>query len=256
LAVAIAELPNTGALNGTLYNYNYQTITANRTVINASQYYDINSTGIVPFIPGGDIRRTIQAVVKTGQVDPSKFEYGLAAANYLCFGGAGSCNRDPEDFLNPAYNCSGHNCWIENYTTMNFPGLFGCAQSDVEAIAAHYNETTFTGNVSEVSWVDVGSNNTLMVDSDLNGTGILIINGSVHFGGTYLFRGIVYVLGKLTARGNFDAWGSVIAASTANVTNTSINGNPTFHWNQTDIGQALQWLSGLNSTIVSWREVP
>lgn len=250
IAEAIDNLPNS-PINGTLSSYRYETTTAPRTTINLCDYYDITSTGIVPLRGGGELRRTIDAVVRSGPIDPTKFQYGIDAANELCFGGQGACNRTPEDFLDPD-DCGTHDCWKEGDTTINFRDLFGYEQSDIERIATHYTETNFPGTVNGITWVDVTPGSTLIVTGDLEGEGLLIINGNVHFGGDYNFRGIIYVLGVLTARGTFDAWGSVLVASTAGI--DSINGTPTFHWSPADIRNALQLLALSNTDIVSWSE--
>jgi hypothetical protein len=249
VAEAIKALPNSPT-NGNLGSYSYQTTTTYRTTINATDYYDIVSTGIVALPSGGDIRRTVNAVVKRGSNDPTKFKYAIAAANDLCFGGA-SCNKDPNDFLDPDI-CNGGPCWEENDTTINFRDLFGYDQSEVSAIATHYTDANFPDTVSGVTWVDVTPGNTLMVTGTETGTGMLIINGNVHFGGSYQFHGIIYVLGILVARGTFDAYGSVIVASNAGV--DSINGNPEFHWDQSEIDTSLDTLSNHFKQIVSWRE--
>lgn len=248
LAEAIKNLPNPPSTNY-LGNYSYTTSTVphNPSIINLCNYYDITSTSTV-----GGCTRTLHAVVKTGAVDPSKFQYGLQAANDLCFGGAGSCNRTPEDFLDPDI-CNEHPCWKEKDSTINFRDMFGYELSTVQGIATHYTSATFPDTVSGVSWVDVDPGTTLTIDGDTSGSGILIINGNVHFGGTYQFHGIVYVLGTMTARGTFDAYGSMVVASTSDV--DSINGTPEFHWSQADIISALQQLAPLSTkVIVSWWE--
>lgn len=239
-------------INGSLGNYSYQTITTHRTTINLRDYYDIDSTGIVGLPGGGDIRRTLNAVVRRGATDPSKFQYGIAAANDLCFGGT-SCNKDPNDFLDPTV-CEGHACWKQDDTTINFRDLFSYEQSDVENMATHYTDANFPGDVNGIIWVDVAPGNTLMVTGDLTGSGLLIIDGNVHFGGDYQFHGIVYVLGTLVARGTFDAYGSIVVASTSDIDN-SINGNPTFHYSQAEIQTALGLLANHFVEVVSWREV-
>lgn len=252
IAQAIKNLPNSPT-NGNLGNYSYETTTTYRTTINSCDYYDITSTGIVALPSGGDIRRTVNVVAKRGPVDTVKFQYGIAAANDLCFGGPGSCNRSPEDFLDPDI-CNEHTCWNEFDTTINFTDLFGYQQSEVEQIATHYTDTTFPDAVNGIIWVDVPSGSTLMVTGSQAGSGVLIINGDVQFGGAYQFNGIIYVLGTLKALGNFDLYGSIIVASTAGV--DRIDGNPTFHYGQTDISSALQQLSNNFVDIVSWKETP
>ncbi|MBN1913552.1 MAG: hypothetical protein JW788_04040 [Candidatus Omnitrophica bacterium] len=250
VAEAIRSIP-ASSTSGNLGSDSYEASISYRTSISSCNYYDIISTGIVNLPSGGDIRRTVHAVVKTGPIDPTKFQYGLAAANELCFGGA-SCNKDAEDFLDPD-TCNGHPCWEEGDTTINFNDLFGYEQSEIEAIATHYTEITFPGTVSGITWVDVSDGSSLMATSDLEGDGVLIIDGDVHFGGSYEFRGIVYVLGTMDALGTFDAYGSVIVASTAGV--DSINGTPLFHYDVSEITDALSLLSSSNVDMVSWREI-
>lgn len=252
IAEAIGNLANSPT-NGNLGDYRYETATAYRATINASDYYDITSTGIADLPSGGDIRRTLNVVVKRGPVDAAKFQYGIAAANDLCFGGPGSCNKTPEDFLDPDI-CNGHPCWREGDPTINFSDLFGYAQSDVENIATHYDESNFPNAVSGITWVDVTPGSTLMVTGNLTGEGVLIIDGDVQFGGDYTFNGVVYILGTLKARGTFDSYGSIIVASAAGI--DTINGTPTLHWDQTEITQSLQLLSNNFVDIVSWRETP
>jgi len=247
VAEAIKNLPNTYT-NDTLGNYYY-----NATTTTFGSYYNITSIGTVGLPNGGYIRRTVKVVAGTGTVNASKFQYALAAANDLCFGGKGSCNKQATEFIDPDV-CNGHPCWVENDTTINFRDLFGYEQSEIEQIARHYNSTNFNASLNnETVWVDVDPDSTLMVTGSLTGRGILIINGSVHFGGTYQFSGIVYVLGTLTARGTFDSYGTVMVASTSDIDN-SVNGNPDFYYNTTEITNALNLLANNFVHIVSWRE--
>jgi uncharacterized protein (UPF0333 family) len=255
VAEALRRLPNS-PINGILDSRrSFETITTYRTTINQCKYYDISSTGIVTLSTGGDVRRTLTPVVKTGPVDPTKFQYGIHAANDLCFGGKGSCNKNPNEFLDPT-TCNDHPCWKEFDSAINFADMFGYEQDAVKEKATIYNEDNFPGDVSGISWVDVTPGDALQVGGNEQGSGILIVNGNVHFTGGYQFRGIIWVLGNFTVpgAGNFDAYGSVVVASSAGV--DYINGHPVFHWNQTDIGDALQWLDNINKNIVSWTEVP
>ena len=250
VADAMANLPGTGsigpvAFSNQSYTATYVATPSYRTTINSSKYYDIISTGTA-----GNVSRTVSAIVKTGPVDPSKFKYGIDAANDLCFGGG--CHGDPNRYLDPTV-CPGGACWKDFDNTINFSDLFGYQQSEVSNIATHYTDLNFPGTVNGVTWVDVTPGLTLMVTGNLTGNGVLIINGNVHFGGDYQFHGIIYVLGTLTARGTFDAYGSVVVASTAGI--DSINGTPTFHYDQTEIIDALNLLSSNFSSIVSWREI-
>ncbi|MDP3732714.1 MAG: hypothetical protein Q8R31_06835 [Candidatus Omnitrophota bacterium] len=252
VAEAIKNLANSPT-NGNLGNYRYETTTTYRATINASDYYDITSTGIVTLPGAGDIRRTVNVVVKRGSADATKFQYGIAAANDLCFGGPGACNKTPEDFLDPDI-CDGHPCWKEFDSTINFSDLFGYSQSDIENIATRYDDSNFPNAVSGITWVDVTEGSTLMVTGNLTGSGVLIIDGNVQFGGDYTFNGIVYILGTLTARGTFDSYGSILVASTAGV--DTVNGSPTMHWDQAEIANGLQLLANNFVDIVSWKEGP
>jgi hypothetical protein len=250
VAEAIANLPSSPT-DGSLDGYTYQTTTTYRATIDNSDYYDVASTGIVPFSSGGDTRRVVGVVVKRGPVDASKFKYGIDAANDLCFGSPVNCNKDAEEFLDPDI-CDGQSCAKEFDSNINFSDLFGQPQSAVEAIATHYTESTFPGAVSGVTWVDVTPGQTLMVAGGDTGTGILIVEGDVEFAGAYQFQGIIYVLGNLTARGTFDAYGSTIVASSVGA--DSINGTPEFHYDAGVIEDALETLSNNFKSIVSWKE--
>lgn len=251
LADGIDNLTNSGS--GSLGSYTYQWTTTLRTTISSVDYYDIVATGTVPLAAGGSITRTVSGVVRREPVDPSKFKYGLQAANDLCFGGA--CNKPASDYVidptPPDSPCPTGICWEEFDDTINFTDMFGQAQADIQAMATTYTDANFPGTISGVTWVDVAAGNTLMATGSETGSGILIINGNVHFGGTYQFHGIIYVLGTMVARGTFDAYGSVIVASSAGV--DSINGTPEFHYDQDDITAALQQIN-TDKEIVSWKE--
>jgi len=254
IAEAKKRLPGSPT-NGNLGSYSYQATTSYRTTINAREYYDITSVGIVPFVTGGDIRRTVNTVVETGPVDDTKFPYAIDAANDLCFGG--NCKKPAEDYLDPDI-CNGQACWKAKDTAINFRDLFGCEQNDIKNIAiqsgTYYTESNFPGTVNGITWVEVTSGSTLMIGSTVTGQGLMIVNGNVHLGGGYQFKGIMYILGTMTARGTFDAWGSVVVASTAGI--DSINGTPVFHWSLDDIRNALRLLALSNTQIVSWKESP
>lgn len=241
--------------NGTLGDYRYEATSNYRTTINTSDYYDVVSTGIVPLAQGVDITRTINAVVKTGPIDDSKFPYAIDAANDLCFGG--NCSKPAENYLDPDI-CDGHACWKENNTAINFMDLFGYEQSAVKNLAisndTYYTEANFPTTVNGVVWVDVAPGSTLMIGTATTGQGLMIVNGNLHVGGGYQFHGIIYVLGTLTARGTFDSYGSIVVASTVGV--DSINGTPVFHWDRDEIRNALLLLSLGSTRIVSWKESP
>lgn len=252
LADAIKNLPSSPVTN-TIDGESYRATSTYRATINMCKYYDLESTGTVTLPGGASLTRTVYATVKTGPTDPSKFQYGIQAANDLCFGGA--CKKPAEDYLDPDI-CNGHSCWKEFDTTLNFQDMFNYTQDEVRAAATHYTEDTFPDNLPRgVHWVDVTPGESLNMVGNGTGSGILIIDGDASFGaGTYQFDGIIFVLGSLDVRGTFDAIGSVIVSSAVGV--DSINGTPTFHWDVPAITDALETLSFVVSqkTIVSWHE--
>lgn len=248
-----------GSFSGTMGDYSYQIVSSyptRRTLINNSSYYNVSSTGIVPLSGGGDISRTVDAVIKTGAIDDSKFPYAINAANDLCFGG--NCKKPATDYLDPDIVCPTGTCWQEKNTGINFLDLFGYEQSAVKNLAVqsgnYYTESNFPTTVSGITWVDVSPNSTLMIGTSASGSGLMIVNGDLHVGGGYQFSGIIYVLGTLTARGTFDSYGSIVVASTAGI--DSINGTPVFHWDRDEIINALTLLALNNTSIVSWKESP
>ncbi len=252
VAQAKINLPN--STQGTVGGYSYQTTSVYRTTINNRDYYDITSTGMVNLPGGGQITRTLNAVAETGPIDESKFIYAIDAANTLCFGG--NCSKQPEKYLDPTV-CNGHTCWNQLDTAMNFTDLFGCDLSAVKSRAIKnntYYKDTIPDIISGITWVDVTPGSTLMVTGSGTGTGILIVNGNVHFGGKYLFNGIIYTTGTLDipGAGTFDSYGSILIASTGGV--DDINGNPTLHWSPSDIRDALKQIALITVRIVSWKE--
>lgn len=258
VAEAIVNLPNSPT-NGNLGSYSYATTTVHRITIGGYDYYDIVSTGIVDLPSGGNITREVNVVVKEHSIDPTKFRYSIQAANDLCFGGQ-NCNKDPYDFIEPDNppGCFGGDCYTEFDGAINFADMFGYGQAFVSSVANHYTETTFPGAISGVTWVDVTPGQYLTINGgsgdpdNPDGTGILIVNGDLRVEGSYVFRGIIYVLGTLRARGTFDSYGSIVTASSAGI--DSINGTPDFFWDQNDIANALQQLSSFSRVIVSWKE--
>lgn len=251
-ADALRNFPNSGS--GTLGGYSYSWTTTARG--GGSDYYDIASTGTVSLAGGQNYSRTVNVVAKRGTVDPTKFQYGIQSANDLCFGGAGSCNKDPNTFLEPD-TCNGHPCWIENDAAINFSDLFGYSQSDVEAIAAHYTNDDFMsltggGAVSGITWIDVDVGETVEINGSQTGSGILIIDGNVRFAGTYQFNGIIYVLGTLDAVGDFGLSGSIIVASSAGV--DTVNGSPSFNYNTDSISAGLDELADNFTVVSAWKE--
>jgi hypothetical protein len=266
--------------SGKLGDYDYTWTSTKWTTMLGNDYYNIVSTGIVTLPGGVEIKRQISAVGKTTAVDPDKFQYSLGSSGDLCFGG--NCKGDATKYVHPQpllpnppvnpvqypveTNCYGHDCWQEKNTGINFQNLFNYQASEVKALADHvYTPADFPGTgISGVTWVDVptdppGQQLTIGGGSggdytSPNGTGILIINGDVELAGNYVFRGIIYIIGKLKARGTFDGYGSVLVAARTEVEESTVNGTPDFFHSKYDITQALKLLVASSARVVSWKE--
>jgi hypothetical protein len=249
VAHAKRNLPNSPT-NDNIDRYSYETTTTFRATINSCNYYDIVSTGIVALPGGGDTRRTINAIVKTGVIDPTKFQYAIQAANDICFGA--QCEKDPERWIHPE-TCNGHSCWKEFDSTINFRDLFGYELSEVSAIATHYTENNFPGTVTGVNWVDVSEGGTLRLEGTTTGRGVLIVNGKVEARGTYNFYGIIYILDTFqAASGTLAIFGSVVVQNSAGI--DEFQGTADITWDQAEIQNALNSLANSITTVVSWKE--
>ncbi|KPK96931.1 MAG: hypothetical protein AMJ95_11690 [Omnitrophica WOR_2 bacterium SM23_72] len=202
-------------------------------------YYTIVSIGTVTSPATGTTSRTISATVKTGVVDPTKFQYGIETTTDLVV--KGSVDINPDD------------SWKE-YSTWVFADLFSITKAEMKANATHlYTDDTFEGQpVDGITWVDVdGSMN---IAGNLVGSGILIINGNVHFAGTVDFNGIIYVIGELTITGTVTTYGAVLAESSTTV-DTELAGNVEINYSVSDITDALSFVQYLTKEVVSWQEI-
>lgn len=253
LAAAVKDLPN-NISDTHLDNYShYQANTAFRATINTTDYYDINSTGIIALPSGGYVNRTVNAVAKSEVAsNPDKFQYALHAANNICF--SGNCDDGKADRYIVPLTCNNHTCWKDSDANINSRDMFGYELSEISAIATHYTDSNFPGAVSGVTWVDVTGGGSLHLSGNTAGSGILIINGNTDIQGTYDFSGIIYVLGTfVAARGDFTAQGSVVVANAAGV--DDVSGSAEFRFNATAIQIAIGNLPA-KKEIVSWRETP
>jgi len=264
--------------NGNLNNGSYVWTSTFWRTIGANDYYNIVSTGTVLLPSGGSIRRQVSAVARTPAVDADRFPFSIVSSGDLCFGG--NCRGDADRFVHPQPDpltlgldpvlypqeivCPGGVCWEERNTGINFLDLFGFEANDIRALANNvYNNNNFPGSgISGVTWVDVPVGQTLSLTggggssyNNPNGTGILIVNGDVEMAaGQYLFRGIIYVIGRFAARGTFDGYGSVIVQARTEIEESTINGTPDFFHSRFDIEEALRTLSANTAFIVSWSE--
>lgn len=264
--------------SGNLDSGGYVWISAFWRTIGTNDYYNIVSTGTVSLPSGDNVQRQISAVARTPAVDANRFPFSLVSSGDLCFGG--NCKGDPTKYVHPQpllpnppvdpalypqeTVCPGGSCWNEKNTELNFLNLFGYQSSEIKSLADHvYTKATFPGSgISGVTWVDVPVGEKLSLtggsgsgyDSP-DGTGILIVNGDVEMAaGNYLFRGIIYVIGKFAARGTFDGYGSVVVQARTEIEESTINGTPDFWHSKYDIEQALRCLAANSAYIVSWKE--
>lgn len=223
---------SSGTLGGSGYVYN-----AVVTPISGN-YYTITSTGTVNRADGVTISRTITASVKTGITDATKFQYGIETTTDLVTKGSVS--------INPSGS-------FKEFSTLDFSNLFGVTKVQMQAGATHsYTVSDFSAPVDGITWVEVPSGDTLTVAGNLSGSGVLVINGNVHFSGTVDFNGIIYVIGTLTITGTVTTNGSVLAESSTTV-DTTIKGNVEINHDSSQIATALTFVSSLNKQFVSWK---
>ena len=234
LANAYINFPSgsSGTLGGANYSYN-----AVVSLISGS-YHSIISTGTVTRSDGTTLSRIITASIKVGNTDPAKFKYGIETTTDLITKGSVD--------INPIGSS-------KEFSTLDFPDLFGVTKAQMEAGATHkYTAATFGAPVDGITWVNVPATDTLTIAGNLSGSGVLVINGNVHFSGTVDFDGIIYVIGALTMTGTVETNGSVLAESSTTV-DTTIKGNVTINYDIGDIANALSFVSSLNKQIVSWK---
>jgi len=226
---------NFGAASGSLGGTN-NTFVAVVTPI-SGDYYTITSTGKVSRPDGTEITRQIITTIKAGVTDATKFKYGVETTTELEIKGSAD--------INPSGSS-------KEYSTLDFPDLFGVTKAQMQAGATHaYTPATFGAPVDGITWVDVPSG-TLNITSNLTGSGVLIINGNVKFAGTVVFDGIIYVIGTLTMTGNVTTSGSVLAESSTTV-DTTITGNVTINYDPSKIDTALNNVASLSKQLVSWK---
>jgi hypothetical protein len=232
IAEGIINLPNdtSGCIGGSNYCYAVDT-----SLLPATTYYQIDSTGSVTLPQGGSIQRRLIAVVDSHV----KFEYAIETTVDLVIQG----NVDI-DSQNPN-------------SALNFADSFGCSKAEMESYATH-SYTDPDNNVSPcngITWVDVSSGSEFMITSEnWSGSGILVVNGDAQITGGH-FNGIIYVIGKLRMSGNPTINGSIIAESdTELVEDTTITGRVTINYDVGAITTAIMPLEFIPPEIVSWRE--
>ncbi|MFH0762368.1 MAG: hypothetical protein V1925_00565 [Candidatus Omnitrophota bacterium] len=239
IAEALSNLPSTSA-SGEIGNPSYTYEAQVTQVAGTTNYYTITSVGSVALQENQSIDRTLSVIIRTGVVDPAKFESAIETTTDLVV--KGSVEINPADSFK------------EN-SILDFADLFGVSKAEMKLAATNvYTAENFGPPVSGITWVDVPTGETLTIAGELIGSGVLIINGDAHFSGTVEFSGIIYVIGKLTMSGNVTISGSVLAESSATV-DTVLTGNVTLNYDTEEIAGALIPVQFLNKNIVCWQEV-
>jgi hypothetical protein len=221
-----------GSIDAANYTYNVQVTQL------SGVYYNMASTGTVTSPAGSSVSRTVSVTVKTGVIDPTKFNFAIETTTDLVV--RGSVDINPDD------------SWKEN-SELDFADLFGITKAEMKDNATHvYTSDTFAEPVDGITWVDV--DDSMNIAADLAGSGILIINGDVHFSGTVNFNGIIYVIGELTITGMVTTSGSVLAESSTTV-DTELRGNVEINYSLSDITDALGPVVFATKEVVSWQEI-
>lgn len=213
------------------------------TPLNAT-VYEMDSVATVTLPNGATISRTISAVVKGADVDPSKFQYAIQTSVDLEIIGS-SVDINPETSQ-------------AEESSFSFTDLFGYTKEALKANATHLyiNPSANVSPCDNITWIQVPSGTEFSISSSTwQGSGVLIIEGNANItGGT--FNGIIYVIGRLRMSGNPVITGTVVAESDAElVEDTRVSGNVTLNYNLGVIATALTPLSLLSPEIVSWREL-
>jgi type II secretory pathway pseudopilin PulG len=213
--------------------------------IGSSNYYRVVSTGTM-----GGVARTIDSVVSTRDVNASKFRYGLEASGEIDFKGATSVwgenttpNPPPSKTYDPEY-------YKEN-STFGFADLFSFSSAEIKDLSTVYVDAFPGAGFSGINWIDDPDAH---YNGDIDGSGILIINGSVRITGTIDFDGIIYVIGELDMAGTAYVNGSILAESGANV-DTTVTGTADIQHNRDKIAEALSVLAFRSPQVVSWKEL-
>jgi len=235
VAAAIRNIPSSLQAGSLKTDYTYSAA----TTLLADPYYQIDSTGSVEIDTGVTIDRSISVVVKISDVSSDNFLYAIETEGDLVTTGN-------------AYTITGD---VNENVVLDFETLFGISKEIMKANATHlYDEITFAAPIDGITWVEVTSENQLTTAGNLQGSGILVVEGDMHMSGVEDFDGIVYVIGQLTISGTPTIDGTVLAESGADI-DTTIKGHVTVNFDIDEITSALDVLGFLSTRIVSWREV-
>jgi len=204
-----------------------------------NSYYQIDSTGSVS-LPSGEVinQRALRAVARTIPPDISSFPHAIEITGSLITKGN-------------AYTINGT---VSENAAVNFSDLFEHSKAEIEAAAAYTYQDTLIEPVGMVTWVNVSTGTELTVAGDLEGSGVLIVAGDVHFSGTVDFDGILYVMGRCRMSGTPTINGAVFVESEADI-DATISGHVTMNYDVVEITEALTYLGLTSSEIRSWQEL-
>ncbi len=244
VAKALEGLSGPGTVSGYLDQTNY-TYAATMSLLSGN-YYRIESTGSV--VSGGStVAREVEVTVRTGVVDPSKFQFSVSTTtDFKVIGGGG---EGINKFIEP------DNSFQEN-AVLDFADLFGLSKANMRDGAGNlYTDATSfnVDNAQGVTWVDVKSGEQLQITGG-SGEGVLIINGDVKITGDMVLNGIIYVIGKLTMLGNCAVNGAVLAESSTAV-DTTLGGSTLLTYDIPKITSSLEEVQFLTKEVVSWQEI-
>lgn len=216
------------------------------TPISGTNYYTVNSTGTVNLPSGETVIRTITATVEVQFLPASNFQHAIeTTADQIIQRGA-NVHINPSDPNDP------HGPKVDS--DFSFSQLFGMSKEEMRSMADHlYTSSSLdTGNINNITWIDVDSGTTLNIAGNTIGTGILVINGNAKLTGTMQFSGIIYVIGKFTSTGTFDQFGSLLAESTPEL-DPELRGAATINYDETSISNAASNIV-IGNSVVSWKE--
>jgi len=196
--------------------------------------YQIDSNGSVTLPSGAIITKGVSVVVR---VQPPELEYAIETTGELTLTGN-------------AYTIDGT---INENAIIDFSSLFGESKEAIESGAS----SELVSPIDGITWINVPSEEELTVSGNLEGSGILIISGDVHFSGTVVFDGIIYIAGKLRMSGTPVISGSILVEGETDI-DTTITGHVTVNYDPIAINNALEYTSETTSSgsseIISWRQ--
>jgi Tfp pilus assembly protein PilX len=201
-------------------------------------YYKIDANGEVILPGGASLSTDLSATAQTEYPDASNFQHAIESNGDIIEKGSVEINGTQ----NPN-------------AALNFSGLFTATKDEIKNNADHlYTEDNFAEPVDGITWVEVSSDQQLKTAGNLQGEGILIVNGDCHISGTENFNGIIYVIGGLTITGTVDINGAVLSGSETNI-DTELKGNVAVTYDPSAISEALSNVGYSSKEIVAWQRI-